>query len=255
MHRIRDKYYGEIQATMQAIRNIVANDDKGRFQICGEVNEQGIIYDYFAIRACSGHGIPWLEPSRMSCHLDRQDLDVMGCITHVTTRASLVGIFRGGLIPGGAASRSVRAETNFGCYFPDDRRRLVKGRVGQKGFDVTIILDKDRLFRSCDLYLSPNGVLLTKDVVSPLCFHSIVEHSHGNFRLIYHQLLMNQKIEGFYGEADPSPDPSGRTSSWAGGEYDNARLAGRPGFVCQAGSQLHLLRTLYRGRECQLCKN
>ncbi len=81
--------------------------------------------------------------------------------------------------------------------------------VGQKGFDVTIIFDKDRLFKSCDLYLSPNGVLLTKNVVSPLCFHSIVEHSQGNYRLIYHQVLMNEKIDGFFGEFELPQGPSG----------------------------------------------
>ncbi|MCP4193844.1 MAG: RNA 2'-phosphotransferase, partial [Planctomycetaceae bacterium] len=190
--------FGGVFVDLALVLNIVANDDKGRFQVCAEVNREGTIYDYFAIRACSGHGIPWLDPRRMSCHLDRQDLDMMGCITHVTTKASLIGIFRGGLIPGGAASRSVRAETNFECYFPNDERRLVKGRVGQKGFDITIIFDKDRLIRNCDLYLSPNGVLLTKDVVSPLSFHSVVEHSQGIYRLLYHQMLMNEKIEGFY---------------------------------------------------------
>ncbi len=40
LHEIRDKHYGGIQATMQIILNSVANDNKGRFQICGEVNEQ-----------------------------------------------------------------------------------------------------------------------------------------------------------------------------------------------------------------------
>ncbi len=72
----------------------------------------------------------------------------MGCITHVTTKTALIGIFRGGIIPGGATSRNVRAETKFGCYFVDDRRRKIKGRVGQMGYDVTIVMDKDRLIRN-----------------------------------------------------------------------------------------------------------
>ncbi|MCP4192303.1 MAG: RNA 2'-phosphotransferase, partial [Planctomycetaceae bacterium] len=116
---------GGMSATMQLILNIVANDQKGRFQVCAEVTESGRIYDYFAIRAVSGHGIPYIDPHRLSCPINRKDLDLMGCVTHVTTKTALIGIFRGGLIPGGAASRSVRAETNFGCYFADDRRRKI----------------------------------------------------------------------------------------------------------------------------------
>ncbi len=80
----------------------------------------------------------------------------------------------GGIISGGATSRNVRAETNSGYYFVDDRRRKIKGRVGQMGYDATIVMDKDRLIRNCVLLLSANGVLLSNVVVRPLPFSSLI---------------------------------------------------------------------------------
>ncbi|MCP4189052.1 MAG: RNA 2'-phosphotransferase, partial [Planctomycetaceae bacterium] len=59
---IQQRDIGGMTATMQLILNIVANDQKGRFEVWAEVNERGRMYDYFAIRAVSAHGIPWIDP-------------------------------------------------------------------------------------------------------------------------------------------------------------------------------------------------
>ncbi len=164
------------RATMEAVINIVDHDDRGRFQISAEVDKWGNIYDYFAIRAVSGHGIPWLDPFRLGCWLTEADLDAFGCITHVTQKDALIGIFRMGLLPGGTSRDNVRSETDFGCYFCDDPRREIGGRVGQDGYNVTIVMNKQILASSCQLFLAPNGVIFTRDAVSPLAFFSIIEH-------------------------------------------------------------------------------
>ncbi len=109
---------GGLTANMGLLLNLVYHDEKGRFQIAGEVDQQDFVYDYFAIRATSGHGIPWLEPLRLACPIMPKDLDEFGCITHVTRQQALAGIFRLGLIPGGTFEENNQSETNFGLYFP-----------------------------------------------------------------------------------------------------------------------------------------
>ncbi|MCP4189323.1 MAG: RNA 2'-phosphotransferase, partial [Planctomycetaceae bacterium] len=196
--------------------NIVARDDKGRFQISALVDSWGNLFDYFAIRAVSGHGIPWLDPFRFGCPVNEEDLQNYGCITHVTQVGRLTGVCRLGIIPGGSLTRDSRAGTDFGCYFYDDRRREIRGRVGQTGYDVTIVFDKQRLANSCQLFMAPNGVLFTRDVISPLTFFSIIEHVAGGreHQLLYHEMLMNERIEGHFRKAG---DPSGSRMA-AGGD-------------------------------------
>ncbi len=106
---------GGLTMTIAMLLNIVHDDIKGRFQICAEVDKKGYIHDYFAVRAVSGHGIPWLDQRRIACPVDAEDLKHFGCITHVTTKEALIGIFRFGLIPGGRLQYDARSETNFGC--------------------------------------------------------------------------------------------------------------------------------------------
>ncbi len=176
---------------MELLLHTICHDEKGRFQIAGEVDQKGFLYDYFAIRAVSGHGIPWLEARRFACPLSLADLDHFGCITHVTTQQALAGIFRLGLIPGDTFEDNNRSETNFGLYFPNDGRRIIQGRVCKPVYDCTIIFDKERLAQNCKLFLAPNGVLLTKDTISPLSFFSIVQWDPAarDYRLYYHQLF------------------------------------------------------------------
>ncbi|MCP4193321.1 MAG: RNA 2'-phosphotransferase, partial [Planctomycetaceae bacterium] len=128
---------GRNTANIEMLLNIVARDDKGRFQVSALVDSWGNLFDYFAIRAVSGHGIPWLNPFRFGCPVNEEDLQHFGCITHVTQVGRLTGIFRLGIIPGGSLTHDPRAETDFGCYFYDDRRREIRGRAGQTGYDVT----------------------------------------------------------------------------------------------------------------------
>ncbi len=172
--------------------NTIANGDKGRFQVSGEFDGNGRPYRYFAARAEPGHGIPWLDQKRFACPVTEQDLEWFGCVVHVTTKEALTGIFRVGLLPGGSIHHDARAETDFGIYFPDDKRRETQARVGQAGYDVTIIFDRRRLAADGELFLSSNGVLLTKQPVSPLTFFSVVEQipRTGERRLLYHELLM-----------------------------------------------------------------
>ncbi len=123
---------------------------------------------------------------------EESDLERIGCVVHVTTKEALMSIFKVGLLPGGSLTHDARAETDFGIYFPDDPRREIRGRVGQTGYDVTIVFDRLRLARSSDLFLSSNGVLLTKQPVSPLTFCPIADHGYnlGDKRLLYHELFL-----------------------------------------------------------------
>ncbi len=140
--------------TLQAhiLLNLVANDDKGRFQICGEFDGNGRLYKYFVVRAVSGHGIPWLDQRRFACPVTEDDLEWLGCVVHVTTKEALTGIPHVGSLPGGSVHYDARAETDFGIYFPDDKRREIRGRVGQAVYDVTIVFDRWRLAASCELF-------------------------------------------------------------------------------------------------------
>ncbi|MCP4194293.1 MAG: RNA 2'-phosphotransferase, partial [Planctomycetaceae bacterium] len=113
---------GRNTISIAMLLNIVARDDKGRFQISALVDSWGNLFDYFAVRSVSGHGIPWLDPYRFGCPITEADLENYGCITHVTQVCRLTGIFRLGIIPGGSLTHDSRAETDFGCYFYDDRR-------------------------------------------------------------------------------------------------------------------------------------
>ncbi|MCP4195363.1 MAG: RNA 2'-phosphotransferase [Planctomycetaceae bacterium] len=155
--------FADILLTPQILLNIIYHDNKGRFQVCFEADDDGRFSEYFAVRATQGHGIPWLDQRRLACPVDAADLAHLGCVTHITQFQNLIGIFRLGLLPGGNLHHSARAEINFGCHFYDDKRRDVTGRAGQFGYDVSIVFDKARLARACSLFLSNNGVLLTKD--------------------------------------------------------------------------------------------
>ncbi len=172
------------------------------------------------------------------------DLQRIGCVFHATTKEGLVGIFRVGLLLGGSLTHDARAETYFGIYFPDDPRREIRGRVGQTGYDVTIVFDSVRLARSCDLFLSSNGVLLTKQPVSPLTYYSIIEHGYnlGDKRLLYHELLMKEKIHGFYADSAQVTSTSGRTVAGAIG--DNAPPSGRTAAVRGASRSIPDLSVL-----------
>ncbi len=71
---ILGKSLGGLTANMSLLLSLVSHDEKGRFQISGEFDQRGYLYDYFGIRAVSGHGIPWLEERRLSCPLRRRTL-------------------------------------------------------------------------------------------------------------------------------------------------------------------------------------
>ncbi len=58
LKRLVGQGFSNRQANLDAIINIVDHDDRSRFQISAEVDQWGNVYDYFAIRAVSGHGIP-----------------------------------------------------------------------------------------------------------------------------------------------------------------------------------------------------
>ncbi len=60
---------------------------------------------------------------------------------------------------------------------------------------------------------------LIKQPVSPLTFLSVVEHVSGidEKRLLYHELLMNEKIVGFYADPSQAAGTSGRTAAHFGG--------------------------------------
>ncbi len=63
--------------------NIINHDKKGRFQICREFDQRGNLFSFFAVRAVSGHGIPWLDQRRLSCPINEEDLQKFGIPTWI----------------------------------------------------------------------------------------------------------------------------------------------------------------------------
>ena len=88
------------------------------------------------------------------------------------------------------------------AFMPDDPR-LVSGKRTGASREVAIVIDPKRLLdANVALWLTPNGTVLTAEVVSPMMFYSIVEYNTRHEQLktcIFHASLLHLPIVGFRG--------------------------------------------------------
>ena len=162
---------------------------KRRFQLSVLKNKDtGEFIQVFAVRALTGHHF-WLDDYRLSVKLEGDRIgEVVGkytsALSHKTRVQNLMGIARAGLVPGGmveAGSFSGRCTTNLGLFLEGDPRNVVAGRM-REGYDVSLILDAQRVFGDFECWITPNGIITTRDVIPFAYVQTIILHKpHARF--------------------------------------------------------------------------
>ena len=166
----------------------------------GASKEPGIFHA--AIRAVSGHTYPFLRIERFCVPLTHRDLPSLSALVHVTRPYRLTNIMKGGIRPGAQQPTGGRPHVYMSAFMPDDPR-LVSGKRTGASREVAIVIDPKRLLdANVALWLTPNGTVLTSEVVSPMTFYSIIEYDTRHEQLktcVFHASLLHLPIVGFRG--------------------------------------------------------
>eukprot|EP00972_Heterocapsa_arctica_P113569 16437776-Heterocapsa_arctica.AAC.1 len=147
--------------TPQVIFNVVALNDKQRFQLAAHtVDNRGtdtrrLVTKIYAIRCTSGHSIA-VDPKLLSTPLTADKAEHVAATTHSTQSFHLASIFRHGLHPGGV--NGMRNASNFNAFLPNDPRNVVEGRKGSE-LDAVIVYVMDTLLEAKPMTISHNGVI------------------------------------------------------------------------------------------------
>ncbi|MCP4194366.1 MAG: hypothetical protein GY768_27470, partial [Planctomycetaceae bacterium] len=96
---------------------------------------------------------------------------------------------------------SQRKEVNLSFLLNDDPRNVVGGRQGRQEYNTVLIMRK-KVFAKYHCHMSGNGVIATRQTISPLDIYMIYLHDpkYGRSKeLVYHEDLIGELIVGYSG--------------------------------------------------------
>eukprot|EP00438_Fugacium_kawagutii_P031689 Skav232918 [mRNA] locus=scaffold1477:747872:748534:- [translate_table: standard] len=142
-----------LKTTLEHVQQIVATDDKNRFELKGQGRRM-------MIRAVQGHSIKVVEDNALLQPIDPNNLPE--CCVHGTYWNNFENIKKNGLLAGGRRGRTYRNHVHFACFSQGDSCVMSGMR---SDCQIGIFLDvKKAIDHGVPLYFSANGVLLTPGV-------------------------------------------------------------------------------------------
>ena len=157
---IGTEWLTRLNCTEEDVRSVVANSDKGRYEIKEEhFGSQGTAVTL--IRAVQGHSIASLDEEKILRRLGNESRDLI-CI-HGTYRKCLPGIFEaGGLLAGGTKGQEYRTHVHFASRAPGDKNQTSGMRHGA---EIAIWIDMQKVIRDgIPFFMSSNDVILSQGI-------------------------------------------------------------------------------------------
>ena len=177
------------------------DNDKKRFQVAmsyGPKPEYSVRPEFALIRAVQGHSATWLNPYRLYQVLDERTFKSMfQCLCHGTMISNINSILIRGLTPAGIGDGDgpLRNEVHMSGFPPSDRADW-GGHPPRSEWQAYVFLDVAAIFNTEDrfrqeIFVAPNGVLLTRQTVELRYIHSVYTYTRPyGWRLLWHKAYL-----------------------------------------------------------------